>query len=223
MQDIYENRMLLTSIRDKPEGWTLYSGLWSPFYIQLRILSSFPETLAKVGKALGALVKEEAPHINRLVGIAFAGIPIATAMSISSGIPACHTRKILGVRTEQELEEAIGKYGQHSLLEGEINDGDAICLVDDLVTGMESKLVARGQVIAELEKRGMIDATVDDIAVIVDRQQGAKQRAKELKIRLHSLIDLVDEGLPLLRDRMTEEEFNLVSEYLTDPAGFKKP
>jgi uridine monophosphate synthetase len=223
MQDIYENRMLLTSVRDKPEGWTLHSGLWSPFYIQLRILSSFPETLEKVGQALGTLIKEEAPHINRLVGIAFAGIPIATAMSLSSGIPACHTRKIVGVKTEQELQEAISNYGQHSLLEGEVKDGDAICLVDDLVTGMESKLVARGQVVAELGKRGVSDFTVDDIAVVVDRQQGARERANELKINLHSLIDLVDEGLPLIRGRMTEKEFVMVSDYLADPNGFKKP
>ena len=223
MQEIYENRMLLTSVRDKPEGWTLHSGLWSPFYIQLRILSSFPETLKKVGQALGTLIKEEAPHINRLVGIAFAGIPIATATSLSSGIPACHTRKIIGVRTEQELQEAISKYGQHSLLEGEAKDGDAICLVDDLVTGMESKLVARSQVITELEKRSVSDFTVDDIAVVVDRQQGARKRANELKINLHTLIDLVDEGLPLIKDRMTEKEFTMVSDYLTDPDGFKKP
>jgi orotate phosphoribosyltransferase len=223
MQDIYENRMLLTSTRDKLEGWTLHSGLWSPFYIQLRILSSFPETLNKVGQALGDLIKEEAPHINRLVGIAFAGIPIATAMSLSTGIPACHTRKIVGVRTEQDLQEAISKYGQHALLEGEVKDGDAICLVDDLVTGMESKLVARGQVIAELEKRGISNYTVDDIAVVVDRQQGAQKRASELKINLHSLIDLVDEGLSLIKDRMTDEEFATVSDYLADPIGFKKP
>jgi orotate phosphoribosyltransferase len=223
MQDIYGNRMLLTSVRDKPEGWTLHSGLWSPFYIQLRILSSFPETLEKVGKALGDLIKEGAPHINRLVGIAFAGIPIATAMSLSTGIPACHTRKIVGVRTEQELQDAISKYGQHALLEGEVKDGDAICLVDDLVTGMESKLVARGQVIAELEKREIVDCTVDDIAVVLDRQQGARQRSSELNINLHSLINLVDEGLPLIKDRMTDEEFTMVSNYLADPSGFKKP
>ncbi|MGY5856293.1 MAG: hypothetical protein RTS72_06810 [Candidatus Thorarchaeota archaeon] len=223
MQDIYENRMLLTSSRDKPEGWTLHSGLWSPFYIQLRILSSFPRTLDKIGKALGDLIKEEAPHINRLVGIAFAGIPIATAMSLSSGLPACHTRKIVGARTEQELQEAISKYGQHALLEGEVRDGDTICLVDDLVTGMESKLVARGQVIAELEKRGISDYTVDDIAVVIDRQQGARKRASELKINLYSLIDLVDEGLSLIKDKMADDEFVMISEYLTDPTGFKKP
>jgi len=222
MEDIYEKRMLLTAVRDKSEGWTLHSGMWSPFYIQLRILSSFPETLDRIGKALGTLIKEKAPHINRLVGIAFAGIPIATAMSLSTGIPACHTRKIVGVRTEQELQDAISKYGQHALLEGEVNNGDAICLVDDLVTGMESKLVARGQVIAELEKRGISEYSVDDIAVVVDRQQGARQRANELKINLHSLIDLVDEGLQLIKDKMKTEEFTMVSDYLQNPTGFKR-
>ncbi len=223
MRDIYENRMFLTASRDKPEGWTLHSGLWSPFYIQLRILSSFPQTLEKVGQALGTLVKEEAPHINRLVGIAFAGIPIATAMSLSTSIPACHTRKIVGVRTEAELLEAINKYGQHAFLEGEIKEGDAICLVDDLVTGMESKLVAKGQVIAELKKRGISEYSVDNIAVIVDRNQGASQRAKELKIKLHSLINLVDDGLPMIKDLMSAEEYKMISDYLADTAGFKKP
>ena len=144
-------------------------------------------------------------------------------MPLSSGLPACHTRKIVGARTEQELQEAISKYGQHALLEGEVRDGDTICLVDDLVTGMESKLVARGQVIAELEKRGISDYTVDDIAVVIDRQQGARKRASELKINLYSLIDLVDEGLSLIKDKMADDEFVMISEYLTDPTGFKKP
>lgn len=217
MQDIYEKRMILTSVRDRSEGWTLHSGLWSPFYIQLRLLSSFPETLKLVGSALSTLIKEEAPSVNRLVGIAFAGIPIATAVSLESGLPACHTRKILGVRTEQELYDAIGKYGQHSLMEGQVEDGDTLCLIDDLVTGMESKLVGRAQVLAELKKREVSNVSVDDIAVIVDRQQGARKRAKDLNIRLHSLIDLVDEGLPSIKNAMSDEEFKIVSEYLLKP------
>ncbi len=223
MRDVYEKRMILTSVRDRPEGWTLHSGLWSPFYIQLRVLSSFPETLELVGNALSIMIKEEAPSVNRLVGIAFAGIPIATAVSLESGIPACHTRKILGVRTERELYEAIGKYGQHSLMEGEVQNGDVLCLVDDLVTGMESKLVGRAQVLAELKKRDISDVSVDDIAVIIDRQQGARERAKDMNIRLHSLIDLVDEGLSLIQDSMSEEEYQIVSDYLLDPTRIKKP
>ena len=223
MKDIYEQRMILTSVRDRPEGWTLHSELWSPFYIQLRILCSFPETLKLVGNALSIMIEEEAPSVNRLVGIAFAGVPIATAVSVESGIPACHTRKVIGVRTEKELHEVNGKYGHHSLMEGEVEDGDTLCLIDDLVTGMESKLVARNQVIAELDKRGVSDVTIDDIAVIVDRQQGARDRAKDLDIRLHSLIDLVDEGLPAIKNLMSEEEYQIVSDYLSDPTSIKRP
>ena len=222
MQDVYEKRMILTSVRDRPEGWTLHSGLWSPFYIQLRVPCSFPETLKLVGKALSIVIKEEAPSVNRLVGIAFAGIPIATAVSLESGISACHTRKILGVRTEEELHAAIGNYGQHSLMEGEVQDGDVLCLVDDLVTGMESKLVARTQVLTELKERSISNVTIDDIAVIIDRQQGAQERARDLNIRLHSLIDLVDEGLPSIRDLMSEEEYRIVSEYLSRPTSINK-
>ncbi len=216
MHEIYLNRMLLTSIRDRPEGWKLISGIWSPFYIQLRILCSFPDTLRKIGAALNILLKESAPDVNRVVGIAHAGVPIATALSLESGLPACHTRKILGVKSEDDLREALSDYGQHSLLEGVVKDGDVICIVDDLVTGMESKLVARTQVLTELERRGVTDVQCEDIVVVVDRQQGAAKRAEELGLRLHSLIGLVDEGLPMLSDLMSEEEFKIVREYLTD-------
>ncbi|MFX0107589.1 MAG: orotate phosphoribosyltransferase [Candidatus Hodarchaeota archaeon] len=215
MSEIYQNRMFLTSYRDRDEGWTLASGLWSPFYIQLRILSSFPPTLAKVARAMSILLQEQAPNVNKVVGVAFAGIPIATALSLESGLPACHTRKIVGVRTQDDLAKAISEYGQHSLIEGVIEDGDAICIIDDLVTGMGSKLIARDQIIAEVGRQGLTDITCDDVAVVIDRQQGASEKARELGIRLHSLIRLVDEGLLLIRDQMEPEEFQIVSEYLS--------
>lgn len=219
MNDLYQNRMLLTASRDKKEGWTLVSGLWSPFYIQLRLLSSFPETLKKVGQAMTVLLKEKAPNVNKVVGVAFAGIPIATTVSIASGLPACHTRKMIGVRTEEDLLKAIQEYGQHSLLEGVVEDGDVLCIVDDLVTGMESKLIARAQILAEIKRREVQDVVCDDVAVVLDRQQGAKRRAKKIGIRLHTLIDFVDEGLPLLQDSMDIEEYSLIVSYLSDPAN----
>ncbi|MHA2362268.1 MAG: orotate phosphoribosyltransferase [Candidatus Thorarchaeota archaeon] len=184
MSDIYKNRMLLTSFRDRPEGWTMISGLWSPFYLQLRVLSSFPQTLKIIGQAMSVFLEDKAPDVNKLVGIAFAGVPIATAISLESGIPACHTRKIQGVRTMEDFQKALAEYGQHSLVEGIIKDGDNLCIVDDLVTGLETKLVARAQIMTEIEKRGITDVTCDDIAVIVDRQQGAEEKAKQAGLRL---------------------------------------
>ncbi|MHA1904274.1 MAG: orotate phosphoribosyltransferase [Candidatus Thorarchaeota archaeon] len=217
MSDIYKNRMLLTSFRDRPEGWTMISGLWSPFYLQLRVLSSFPQTLKIIGQAMSVFLEDKAPDVNKLVGIAFAGVPIATAISLESGIPACHTRKIQGVRTMEDFQKALAEYGQHSLVEGIIKDGDNLCIVDDLVTGLETKLVARAQIMTEIEKRGITDVTCDDIAVIVDRQQGAEEKAKQAGLRLHSLIKFVDVGLPIIKDLMEPEEYKIVSEYLANP------
>jgi orotate phosphoribosyltransferase len=216
MRGIYENRMLLTSFRDKPKGWKLFSGVWSPFYIQLRNLSSFPEVLSEVGLAMTKLIKESAPDVTKLVGVAFSGIPIATAISLESGIPSCHTRKIHGVHSSQNLREELGKYGQHSLLEGVLEEDDTICLVDDLVTSMKSTLQARSQVIEEIRRRNLNNIVCDDIAVIIDRQQGAMKKAEGMKIRLHSLINFVDEGLPLIQDIMNDEEYRLITNYLSD-------
>ncbi|TFG13111.1 hypothetical protein EU537_07305 [Candidatus Thorarchaeota archaeon] len=221
MQDIYEKRMLLTSARDRAEGWNLVSGLWSPFYIQLRLISSFPRTLRRVGRAMSEFLKNEAPDVTKLVGIAFAGIPIATAISLESDIPAIHTRKIAGVKTPGELKEALAEYGQHRLVEGVIEDGDILCLVDDLVTGMESKLVARAQVMAEVENRGIKDVKCDNIAVVIDRQQGARERAETEGMNLHVLIDFVDAGLPLMREMMADDEFTLIQSYLANPSAFQ--
>jgi uridine monophosphate synthetase len=162
----------------------MISGLWSPFYLQLRVLSSFPQTLKIIGQAMSVFLEDKAPDVNKLVGIAFAGVPIATAISLESGIPACHTRKIQGVRTMEDFQKALAEYGQHSLVEGIIKDGDNLCIVDDLVTGLETKLVARAQIMTEIEKRGITDVTCDDIAVIVDRQQGAEEKAKQAGLRL---------------------------------------
>ncbi len=222
MTSIYQNRMLLTSERDRPEGWKLVSGLWSPFYIQLRLISSYPDTLAKAGRAMAQMIREEAPHVNKLVGIAFAGIPIATAVSLESGLPAVHTRKLAGVKSEKDLQSVLKEYGQHALVEGVLEEGDSLCLVDDLVTGLTSKLAARSQVQAELEARGIKTATCEDIAVLIDRQQGAEEAVKSAGMRLHSLIRFVDEGLSLLQDRMPSHEHKLISNYLANPEAFQK-
>lgn len=214
MQDVYEKRMLLTSVRDKPDGWELVSGIWSPFYIQLRILSSYPETLKLVGKAMSMMIEDEMPEVDRVVGLAFAGIPIATAVSMVSSIPACHTRKVLGVRSRQDLDEYLSEYGQHSLVEGVIESGDTLCIVDDLVTGMESKLLGRAQIQAEIERRELEDVRCNHVAVIVDREQGAETKAASEDLTLHSLIRLVNEGLPMIEELMNGAEYLTIMQYL---------
>ncbi|HUX06213.1 MAG TPA: hypothetical protein VMX35_02775 [Acidobacteriota bacterium] len=218
---LYEKGMVRTWFRHRPEGWKLISGLWSPFYIQLREISSFPELLRLAGASLGALIKSSMPDTARLVGIAFAGIPIAVAASLASGIPAAMTRKIEGVKTLEQLQAEIGRYGQHALVEGEFADGDRVVLVDDLVTRFDSKLIAAAQVEHEMRRRGLKDIVCHDVAVLVDREQGAAAAAGEKGFNLHALVPLKSKGLEWLREVMDPLEHEVITDYLEDAQRYQ--
>ncbi|MBY9005838.1 MAG: hypothetical protein KGD63_03685 [Candidatus Lokiarchaeota archaeon] len=210
---LYDANMIDTWYKSRPEGWILFSGLWSPIYINLRNLGSFPHILERIGYALGRLIKEESKEINRIVGIASAGVPIVTAISLAIKIPMCYTRKIEGVKDLNDFQEKISNYGQHKLVEGIIEDRDKIALIDDLVTKLDSKLIAQEQLNIEVSNR-KINIECKDIIVILDREQGAEELAKKKELRLHSLIPFTSKGIHWLKDKFSNIEYEIISDYL---------
>jgi len=221
MRELYERGLLRTWYRDRRDGWELVSGAWSPFYIQLRPLCSYPPLLRSVGAALGRLVAEEVPEATRVVGIAMAGIPIALSVSLSTGLPCAYTRKIEGVRGVDDLRQTIDSYGEHRLLEGEVEDDDRLIFADDLVTGLDSKLIAIEQVRHQLARDGVHRVETRDVLVLLDREQGARERAKAAGVRLHSLIPFRTSGIEWLKDGLAPVEYTVLSEYLDDPEAFQ--
>jgi orotate phosphoribosyltransferase len=218
---LYEKRMIRTFFRDRPEGWTLISGLYSPLYIQLRPLISYPDVMAEVARAMARMVREEAPEITRVIGIAMAGVPIVAAMSVMGGIPGGFTRKMENVKSPEEFRDVIGRYGEHALLEGELTGGDRIALVDDLVTRFDSKLVALEQVNHEVKRRNLADVECRKVAVVLDREQGGQEAARKEGVELLSLIPFKQVGLPLLEDVMHRTEWDVLTRYLQDPDYFQ--
>lgn len=212
---LYDYGMIKTWYRDKPEGWTLHSGLWSPFYVNLRNLGAYPELFKKVGKYLAELIKNETPSINCVVGIATAGVPIASVIASEGGFPLGYTRKIEGVKTAEDFQAAITKYGQHAMVEGVFNDGDSIALVDDLVTRLSSKLIAVEQFREEMKRRN-VKADSKTIIVLLDREQGAKEMAAQHGLELYSLIPFRTKGIHWLKDKLTNIEYETITGYLSD-------
>jgi uridine monophosphate synthetase len=218
---LYQHRMVRTFYRDKPEGWTLISGLYSPLYVQLRPLSSHPHVFETVCRAMARMLREEAPEVNRIIGIAMAGVPLAAGMGLLGGFPSGFTRKMEGVKTVDRLREVIGSYGEHALIEGELVSGDCIALVDDLVTRFDSKLIALEQAKHEAARRGLQNIRCDTVAVVLDREQGGQESARSAGVSLISLIPLKTAGLDVLREVLHPEEWDVINRYLQDSAPFQ--
>ncbi|MCD6403520.1 MAG: hypothetical protein J7K98_04315 [Candidatus Aenigmarchaeota archaeon] len=222
---LFRNGLIKTWYRHKPEGWKMVSGLWSPFYIQLRLIPSLKnarEILKKIGYGLGKLIKAEADEVTKVAGVAMAGIPIALSITMETSIPSCYTRKLPGVKKLEDLEKILKEYGEHKLVEGEIENGDKLAIVDDLVTRFDSKLVALRQIMLELKKR-KLRAECKHVVVLVDREQGAYETAKRYGIELHSLIPFKTKGIEWLRDELEEIEYQTIKDYLLNPEKYQNP
>lgn len=174
----------------------LKSGKISPIYIDLRIIPSFPSVLDYVTDAYISVIEANRIEFNKIAGVPMSSIPLAAIVSYKLKAP------LLYVRKEQK------SYGTMKSVEGVIVKGELVLVIDDVATTGSSILEAS----QKLREAGAI---VKDAAVLIDRQEGARENLEKNNIKLYSFANLQEVILALRKKGLIDDDtFENVVDYL---------
>lgn len=168
--------------------FTLSGGKLSPYYLDLRIVPSFPdafrtsiEHLMKVARTI--------PAVDKIGGIPTGGLPWASVLAYSLSRPLVYVRK------------EVKHHGREKMVEGMLAPGDKVLLVDDVITTGHNILNALQTLRAE-------GGVVDQALVLVDREEGGREHLQKEGVTLHSVTRISEMAQRLLdMDAITRSQF----------------
>lgn len=168
----------------------------SPVHVNLRLLISNPAALQRAAKvaldevqALQAMRHSQVTEFQRVCGIPFGGLHLATAFSLLSQVPMVY------------VHPAKERNGSRVYVEGLYAPEETVLLIDDLVTTGGGIV----QTADFLKQNAALD--VRNVLVLLDRQEGAKELLKRKGYNLISILGLEPMLNYLMAKGLIEEEW----------------
>jgi orotate phosphoribosyltransferase len=148
--------------------FVLRSGRRSKYYLDKYRFETRPDLLGPLGAAIADAVRTHEPEAVRLAGPELGAVPLAAAASLASGLP------FLIVRGRAK------DYGTANRLEGVFEEGELVCLVEDVVTSGGAAIEA----VEALREAGL---RVANAICVVDREEGGADALARHAVRLRPL------------------------------------
>ena len=180
--------------------YTLASGKKSPYYIDLRQTISSPITMDWIANALTRIIINEIgkDKIDKILGVPTAGIPFATVVSQKLGLPLIYYR------------QARKEHGVRKKVEGILERNDRVLIVDDLITTGES-VIEGSEVVRDQ------GGVVNELVVLLDREQGGQENLRASRIEPHVLFKISDAMAWLHSVGLIEDDiFDTIKNYIEE-------
>ena len=149
--------------------FVLASGAKSNYYIDIKKASTNPAVLKLIARLMAEKMRDEGIEADRIAGVVLGSVPLATALSLETGIPYVMIRK-------EKKDHGTGK-----LIEGDLGAGDRVLVVEDVITTAGSSIKA----IATLREAG---AKVDYVISVIDREGGGAENLADVGITFRPLV-----------------------------------
>jgi orotate phosphoribosyltransferase len=152
--------------------FVLRSGRRSKYYMDKYLFETQPDILAELGRLFAA----RASDADVIAGAELGGVALAAAASMASGKP------FLIVRNAKK------DYGTGKMMEGKLEKGQRVLLVEDIAT-------TGGQVLEAAKVLTEAGATVTKIVATIDRQEGARENIEKAGFQFEALLTKADLGI----------------------------
>jgi len=180
-------------------NFTLSSGRKSRFYLDLRILQSYPLYFRKTISLLKTLIHSQIglESFDYLCSVPTSGTVFGSALSYELFKPHIYVRKDLK------------NYGTQKKIEGALEPNSKILFVDDVITTGQSILTA----VESLSNNSVVSGVV----VLIDRQQGSQNLFDQFTLKIRSAITIL-RIIDILNDnaRINKNEYDRIKEELVE-------
>ena len=170
-------------------NFTLASGKNSSYYIDLRLVPSYPHQFRKMIKNLQNLIIEKTglDNFDSLASVPTGGLVVTSALAIEIVKP------LIYVRNKPK------EYGTTKSIEGKISTGMKVVMIDDVVTTGTSVLNG----IKQLKEAGL---SISDLYVVINRLEGADKVLGDIGVQIHQLTDILEITNVLFQEKLVSEE-----------------
>ena len=164
------SNLIQTSGSIKYGTFTLASGVESTYYIDKYLFETQPEVLGPIAEKIADMLSES--QIDVIAGPELGAVPLVTAVSLISGIPAAFIRK------------NVKEHGTQSRVEGTLKKNQSVALLEDVTTTGSTMIDSINFI------ETTIGAQVNRLIVVVDRNEGATENFNEKGFNLEYLVQI---------------------------------